>query len=391
MSKIINRFDDCNKFSLTGKVSRYNVTISQEEYEKKTKNMNPREINKYMEQFIEKYTITEEEFYKALDRIEEHNKETKRKIYEDNKDRLVNYPEFDELYDEIKQECIDFDCEENREFYINKHYSDDKIKQYKDMGITEEEINEMKNDFFHYSFIADNVGKSTKYGKENRGFFWNLYHDIAMMIDRRNDKNKYCISNGKSPLEQIPVELKEHFLYYEISYFNSVTISSGLMINYYFKLNEDTKKYLLQFRNDFCMRDLEDLTLYKDDEMKFYSCTHEGYNSIEIDYKDMSDDEIIDFINDEYYEEDNDEIIEIVNKLINMEVGNKFSFKEIGITSKMLMDKICYVSGCLNLILVSLKDKEHNYSKINANGDFEKVDEIPAFLCNVDDVIVKQR
>mgnify|MGYP003306309482 CR=1 FL=1 len=48
-----------------------------------------------------------------------------------------------------------------------------------------------------------------------------------------------------------------------------------------------SKKYLLQFRNDFCMGDLEDLTLYKDDEMKFYSCTHEGYNSIEIDYKDM--------------------------------------------------------------------------------------------------------
>ena len=73
----------------------------QEEYEKKTKKMNPREINKYMEQFIEKYTITEEEFYKALDRIEEHNKETKRKFYEDNKDKFVNYPEFDVLYDEI--------------------------------------------------------------------------------------------------------------------------------------------------------------------------------------------------------------------------------------------------------------------------------------------------
>ena len=391
MSKIINRFDDCNKFSLTGKVSRYNVTISQEEYENKTKKMNPREINKYMEQFIEKYTITEEEFYKALDRIEEHSKETKRKFYKDHKDKFVNYPEFDVLYDEIKQECIDFDCEENREFYINKFYNDKDLEEYRQIGITEEEINEMKNDFFHCSFIADNVGKTTKYGKENIGFFWNLYHDIAMMIDRQNDKKRYCISNGKSPLEQIPEELKEHFLYYEISYFNSVTISGGLMINYYFNLNEDTKKYLLQFRNDFCMRDLEDLTLYKDDEMKFYSCTHEGYNSIEIDYKNMSNDEIIDFINDEYYEEDNDEIIEIVNKLINMEVGNKFSFKEIGITSKMLMDKICYVSGCLNLILVFLKDKEHNYSKINADGDFEKVDEIPAFLCNVDDVIVKQR
>ena len=31
------------------------------------------------------------------------------------------------------------------------------------------------------------------------------------------------------------------------------------MINYYFKLNDDTKKYLLQFRNDFYLSELEDL------------------------------------------------------------------------------------------------------------------------------------
>lgn len=188
MNNILNKFDDCNKFSLTGKVSRYNITISQEEYENKTKKMNSREINKYMEQFIEKYMVTEEEFFRALEMIENRIKEEKRKIYENSKEKFVNYPEFDELYEEIKRECYEFDCEENRQFYINKYYGDDKIEKYLKMGMTEEEINEMKNDFFRCSFIADNVGKTTKYGNEYRGFFWKFYHDIAMMIDRKNDK-----------------------------------------------------------------------------------------------------------------------------------------------------------------------------------------------------------
>lgn len=361
MNKILNKFDDCNKFSLTGKVSRYNITISQEE------------------------------FSKALEKIEERKKEEKRKLYEDNKEKFVNYPEFDKLYEEIEKECKDFDCEENRQFYINKYYSDEKLEQYKKIEITEEEINEMKNDFFRCSLIADNVGKTTKYGKEYRGFFWNFYHDVAMMIDRQNDKKRYCINDGKSPLEQIPTELKEHFLYYEVSYYNSVTTSGGLMINYYFQLNDETKKYLLQFRNDFYMRELEDLTLYKDDETKFFSCTHEGFNSIEIDYKNMSNDEILDFINDEYFEENNDKIIEIVNKLIVMEEGTKFSFEKIGISSKMLMNKICSVCRKIDLILVSFQNKEHNWSTVNGNGEFEKTNELPVELCNVGDLIEKRR
>lgn len=391
MNKILEKFDDCNKFSLTGNVLRYNVTISQEEFEKETEKMNSRERQKFLEQFVEKYTITEEEFSKALEKMEERNKEEKRKIYENNKEKFVNYPEFDELYDEIKKECKDFDCDKNRQFYINKHYGDDTVKEYKDMGMSDEKINKIKNDFFCCSFIADNGGETTKYGSEYRGFFWRFYHDVAMMIDRQNDKKRYCVSNGKSPLEQIPAELKKHFLYYEISYFNSVTTSGGLMINYYFKLNDETKKYLLQFRNDFYLGDLEDLSLYKDDELKFSSCTHEGFNSIEIDYKNMSNEEIFDFINDEYYDENNDKIIEIVNKLVTMEEGNKFSFKEIGITSKILMNKICDVCDLLDLRLISFQNKEHSFSTINQNGDFEKVNEIPAVLCDVEDIIIKQR
>jgi len=252
MKKILEKYSDCNKFSLTGGTLTY---ISQEK--------------------CEKYNISEQDFINAIENVTKKEKEEQRKHYEEIKENLTNYPDFDKLYDEIKQECYDFDCEENKQFYINKSYN-----IYKEIGMTDEKVNRILDDFFRCSFIADEVGKKTKYGKEYKGFFWNLYHTIGLSIDRQKDKEKYCIKNGKNPIEQIPEELKNHLLYYEVSFSNEVTTSSGLMINYYFKLNDETKKYLLKFDNDFCLEPLEDLAIYKDNELKFYSCTHERFNSL---------------------------------------------------------------------------------------------------------------
>ena len=41
------------------------------------------------------------------------------------------------------------------------------------------------------------------------------------------------------------------------------------------------KKYLLKFRTDFDLQELQDLTLYKNNEVQFYSCTHEKLNLLE--------------------------------------------------------------------------------------------------------------
>lgn len=107
------------------------------------------------------------------------------------------------------------------------------------------------------------------------------------------------ISNGSeqipekvvsNALEKIPEELKESYLNYEISKTN--VFASGIPdgelflfpVTYYFELNDESKKYLLKFKNEFCLSDevgLEDLTLYKNNEVKFYSVTHEGINSLE--------------------------------------------------------------------------------------------------------------
>ena len=75
--------------------------------------------------------------------------------------------------------------------------------------------------------------------------------------------------------------MKEYLIRYESSFYNEVTASGQLMINYYFYLNDKTKDYLLMFKSDFDLEGLEDLAIYKGDDVEFCSCTHEKFNSLE--------------------------------------------------------------------------------------------------------------
>ena len=41
--------------------------------------------------------------------------------------------------------------------------------------------------------------------------------------------------------------------------------------------------------------------------------------------------------------------------------------------------------------VISTKEKEHSWSTINENGGFEKIEELPAILCNLEDLIQKKQ
>ena len=65
---------------------------------------------------------------------------------------------------------------------------------------------------------------------------------------------------------------------YEYSFITHCTEGS-LSNTLYFALNEDTKAWLLQFKNDFEIKgELEDLAFYKKGELVFSSCTHERFH-----------------------------------------------------------------------------------------------------------------
>ena len=79
-----------------------------------------------------------------------------------NQDKLKNYPDFEILYKEIEQECYEFDNDINREYYKNKFFPKEKIKKLKQLGYSDNMIEKKKKNFFKYTFITDNVGKTTK-------------------------------------------------------------------------------------------------------------------------------------------------------------------------------------------------------------------------------------
>lgn len=370
MEKILDKFADCNMFSLTGKTEKCNIPISKEKYEKITKdfdiNQKNKFINQILEKYTEKYTVTEIEYLKAIKNIKEKNKIELNRVYNKYKDKIKKYPDFNKLYLEIENECYFL----NKRYYLAKYLKNNRLKT---ISMTDEEIDEISKYACSFNFIVDNIGKITKYGSEYKNFFYNFYAKISENINYENSKEKFCYYNGKNPIEQLPDVLKKHLKYYEISFYNSVTTSlDRLMINYYFPLNEETKKFLLSFRNDFDIPDLEDLTIYKDNKIKFYSCTHEEFNSIKFDYKEMDNNDILSFINDEYPTEKNDTIIDIVNKLIKLNENTKFSFKDFGVDDTTLMYKVCKICDKVNIQLIL------------ANGK-----ELPAIFCDVDELLEK--
>ena len=225
MSELLERFKDCDMFSLTG-------TIVNIKFTEKEKNI-------------------------ALKKIKEKNKQRLLCGYNNLSDEY-SLPSFEKLYKDIEEECIQFEIN-NKEEYMKK------------------------SKFFKNSFIGDLVWKkSTRYYSPS-GYFWNFYHDLGLNLDREIYANELMNKdNNVMPVDRVENEiLKSNLIKYEISFYNHCTESGGLMVNYYFKLNDDTKKWLLQFESDFdIVGNLEDLAFYKDDEILFSSCTHEQFNSL---------------------------------------------------------------------------------------------------------------
>ncbi|MGM9972348.1 MAG: hypothetical protein ACI35W_08060, partial [Anaeroplasmataceae bacterium] len=159
--------------------------------------------------------------------------------------------DFDVIINNIKNECVSFK---------SKHY-----KEY-------------KKDFEN-SFICDHVGVDTMYN-EPKSFFWHAYHTFGNELDSIELINKY-LKNKKNNkilkfLDKYP-KLKNNFISYKIT-FNTYVTGGPLQIIYYFDLNDDTKEYLLQFKDDYSFNNrLEDLALYNDDKLLYASCTHEKF------------------------------------------------------------------------------------------------------------------
>ena len=88
MKEILEKYNDCDTFSLTG--------------------------------MVDGYKVSEKEFSDALAYKKKRNRQYLEEKYNEYELQQKGYPEFDKLYSEIEQECKEFDNEENRQKYI-KH------------------------------------------------------------------------------------------------------------------------------------------------------------------------------------------------------------------------------------------------------------------------------
>lgn len=204
--------------------------------------------------------LSKEEANKALMILKENHKaELLEQYNEENTNNKL--PPFFQLYHNIENECKEF-----KEKYMNDYLD--------------------KTGFFECSFIVDHVGEDTIYN-EPIGLFWLFYDMIGRDLDAKIKLEALLTSNYSTmPTdilnEELYLLLKPWLIKYEISFITHCT-EGGLAKTLYFELNDETRKWLLQFTTDFDIKgDLQDLALYKDDELVFSSCTHEREHDIMI-------------------------------------------------------------------------------------------------------------
>ncbi len=90
------------------------------------------------------------------------------------------------------------------------------------------------------------------------------------------------ISTVKPLTEELETEqnkcLKENLIKTEVTFAWHCTVSGELSKVFYFKLNDDTVKWLSKFESDYDLENLEDLAFYKKGKLLFSSCTHERFH-----------------------------------------------------------------------------------------------------------------
>ena len=148
-------------------------------------------------------------------------------------------------------------------------------------------IEENKEETGTYEFACDLFVES-RYAKKdykNAALIWHFYRLIGEYLERK-ELIKECLKrneniNPKMFLTGKYEELEEHILDHKITFSNRVTASNSLILTFYFSLNKQTIKWLNKFEFIYDFEGFEDLCIYKNFQCEFFSCTHEGFSSLD--------------------------------------------------------------------------------------------------------------
>ncbi len=231
MQYILDKFGQCNIFSLTSALQVKSIPATDK------KRLLDENLNDEKQYLLDRYEYFLQNEHLSVD--------------------------FEALFNDIVKECEQF-CEDvkNSNFPITARFN----------GTS--------------PFICDHVGKDTKYS-EPRGLIWHFYHNIQNVLMANEDLANMPETKTfqlDTVVQNTDSALVNNFVRHEYT-FTSHCTKGPLQLVLYFRLNDETKKWLLQFKTDFDLEGstYEDLALYSDEKLEFSSCTHEGFNSLDDD------------------------------------------------------------------------------------------------------------
>lgn len=132
-------------------------------------------------------------------------------------------------------------------------------------------------------FLCDEIYENNTLYKEPVEFFWHMYHLIQFLFECQEIVLSLQTNLIEKPLDY-ELHTKEnsvlspHLISIITTFTWHCSISNELHKVFRFKLNDATKKWLLQFETDYDIKPFEDLAFYSDEKLLFSSCTHERYH-----------------------------------------------------------------------------------------------------------------
>lgn len=133
------------------------------------------------------------------------------------------------------------------------------------------------------SFICDefSMGKTHLTSPQD---LWHFYHSLDNLFMYYWICDKLQKNTIERPLDAILdteyyLPLKQDLINIEVTFCWHCTMSSELTKVFYFRLTENSIAWLNTLKNDYDMRELQDLAFYNGDMLLFSSCTHEGFHS----------------------------------------------------------------------------------------------------------------
>lgn len=119
---------------------------------------------------------------------------------------------------------------------------------------------------------------------------WQTYHDIDFAIAAKREAQK-MVKVKKARALEYPLDnpenevLKRNLIEIKVGFVWHCNVSTRMAKTFFISLNDETKNWLSAFKDDYSIRQFEDLAFYNGEKLLYSSCTHESFRTDYLDSK----------------------------------------------------------------------------------------------------------